>query len=642
MKMRKIKMQFLSALVIGLAACANLANGAAIPSAESGESAAGQDITAEAGSSEAVVEISTDAVYFETSTEYLVDYSSGDADAVIQLEGNSVSIEGEGVSASGTLISVTSEGNYWFSGSLQDGQIVVDTEDEDPVVLILNGVDIQSQTSAPIYIKNAERTIISLTADSENVVSDNNTYQFTDPENEEPNAAIFSNDDLTISGTGSLSVIANFNNGITSQDDLKIISGTITINTANDGLKGRDSIVVEDGTITINAGGDGLQSNNDEDPEEGIIAVEGGVILITAELDGMQAENSLTISGGEIDITTGGGSGNSSTSGGGMWGGGRGQEGNPNKTDESAKGLKAGSDLIITAGQININSADDAVHSNGTLTINGGSLVMSSGDDGIHADTSLEINGGEITLSQSYEGLESALITINDGNIYLVASDDGINVAGGADGSSLNGRPGQNQFAVDSGYHLYIHGGYIYMNAGGDGLDSNGAFDMTGGVVIVNGPTNNGNGPLDYMGSFNISGGFLVAVGSAGMAQAPSQTSTQYSLLHIYSSVQNGGTVIHLESADGEEILTFRPEKEYQSLLISSPEMDGGGTYLLYSGGSSTGSESDGLYSSGTYSGGTQLSSYTLTQVVTGSGGGMMGGPGGGRVPGGKDGRPGS
>jgi hypothetical protein len=545
------------------------------------------------------------------------------------LSGDSATLDGTGVAILDGIIKIVSGGTYVITGTLDDGQIMVDVGSEETVRLVLNGVDITCSTSAPIYVLNAVKVIITLEEGKENYITDGSSYVLADLTSDEPNAAIFSNDDLTINGEGWLIVDANYNNGIQSKDDLHITGGNITVNAVNDGIKGRDSIAVKDGNITIDAGGDGMQSNNDEDAAEGFIAIEGGTINITAGADGIQAETSILISGGDIIISSGGGSTNTSVSSGwGIWG-----SSNITDTSDSAKGIKAGVDLTIEGGTIEIDSSDDALHSNGSMTISGGDITVSSGDDGMHSDTSLVINSGNIDITQSYEGIESAVITINGGNIYVTASDDGINVSGGADGSSIDGRPGQNNFDYNENNGLYINGGYIVVNAAGDGLDSNGSISMTDGTVIVNGPTDSANGALDFA-SCTVTGGYLLAVGSSGMAQAPGNSSTQYSVMITFSSTLQAGTLVHVEDSEGNNILTFAVSKQTQSVVLCSSELQNGKTYAVYTGGSSTGTLKDGLYSGGTYNGGTQYTSFTISSIVTnvGSGSAFPGGniPGGG------------
>jgi hypothetical protein len=642
--MKKSFVLLMAALVLALSACSSgaveltdnayAAELAAANAVETG-TAAGAPQAAEETSTTASTQQATENVVAPVSVEYdsedLEPAISGPDTANIALAGDAIILEGEGASVDGSVVTITSAGTYSISGTLTDGQIIVDTEDEETVYLILEGVDITCSTGAPIYVSNAEKTVITLADATENTVTDGASYVFEEADSDEPDAAVFSHDDLTINGGGSLTVNANYKNGITSKDDLKITGGTITVNAVNDGIKGRDSIAVLDGTITVNAGGDGLQSNNDEDAEEGYVVIEGGIFDITAGLDGIQAQTSLTVSGGELTIVAGGGSIDSS--GGSAWGG-PGMEGNPNQTTESAKGLKAGTDLTIMDGVIQIDSLDDAIHSNDSITIDGGDILLASGDDGIHADAVLTINGGDLNITRSYEGLESVVITINDGTIHLTASDDGINASDGSGDAAFGAQPMQG--AAPGGFesgdnYLYINGGYLFVDANGDGIDANGPIEMTAGTVIVNGPTNDGNGPLDYLGTFNISGGYLVAVGSSGMAEAPSTTSTQYSVMYNYASAQAAGTVVHIETESGQDVLTFVPTKQYQSVLLSSPELENGLTYVVYSGGSSSGTLTDGLYSGGTYTGGTQVASFTIASMVTSAGsavGGFRGGPG--------------
>jgi hypothetical protein len=527
-----------------------------------------------------------------------VEYDTDDMDSSaasatmthIGLAGNSITLDGSGATVDGNIVTITAAGIYSISGTLNDGQIRVYTDTNVVTKLVLNGADITCSFSAPIYIINAGKTVITLADGTENHITDGDSYILEDPASDEPNAAVFSKDDLTINGSGSLTVTAKYNNGIVSKDDLKITGGSITVQAVNDGIKGRDCIGIQDGIITVNAGGDGMQSNNDEDSEKGFVSIEGGTISITAGADGIQAETGILVVDGDITMATGGGSGIS--------------------TADSAKGLKTGVSMIIDGGTINIDSADDSVHSNGSIVIDGGVLALASTDDAIHADSTIEINGGDIDIARCYEGIESADITINDGVIHLVSSDDGFNAVSDAGESPVMGPPGPGQGGGNN--HLYINGGYIAVDSLGDGFDVNGSVYMTSGSLIINGPVRNDNGALDYTGVFEMTGGFLVAVGSAGMAQTPSQSSTQSSMGLRYSSAQAAGTMIHIETEGGEEVLTFVPTKTYQSVVLCSSQLKKGVTYIVYSQGSSTGAVADGLYSGGTYTPGNELGSVTL------------------------------
>jgi hypothetical protein len=287
--------------------------------------------------------------------------------------------------------------------------------------------------------------------------------------------------------------------------------------------------------------------------------------------------------------------------------------------------------VTIEGGTLEIDSSDDSLHSNDRLAIEGGDLTLTSGDDGIHADTSVTVSGGDLRIAKSYEGLESAAITIEGGNIHLVSSDDGINVAGGNDGSALGGRPGQGTFNASGNQYLAIDGGYISVDATGDGLDVNGAIAMAGGIVIVSGPTANNNGALDYDGGFKITGGTVIAAGSAGMAQAPDTTSTQNSLMVNFAASQPAGTLVSVQTEAGEEILTFAPARAYQSVVLSSPELEKGTTYVVYTGGTATGTAADGVYRGGQYTAGTKIATLTVSGVVTTSGATRMSFPAGGR-----------
>jgi hypothetical protein len=516
----------------------------------------------------------------------------------IALNEDSISTNGEGATVDGSVVTITSAGTYRINGTLYDGRIIVDTEDAEIVKLIFNGVDITSSTNAPVFVANAERTAIILAEGSQNYLTDSDTYIYEDAQEDEPNAALHSKDYLTISGDGTLTVTGNYNDGITGKDGLIINSGTINITSADDGIRGKDYLIVKNGNISVTAEGDGLKSDNDEDTEKGYISIENAAIDITAGGDGIQAETHVLVADGDVVLTTGGGSDNSVDE------------------DVSQKGLKAGVGVNINGGDFTISSADDAIHSNDGIVINDGIFDISSGDDGLHADATVEIYGGDISITKSFEGIESAVITIGDGNIFIVSSDDGVNVAGGNDGSSTGHRPGQGNFDPSSDYYLYVNGGYLAIYSGGDGIDVNGSIEMTGGEVVLHGPTTDADSALDYDGSFAITGGFLVGAGSDRMAMAPDSSSTQYSLLLNFSA-RSAGTMFHVETDEGAEILSFSPSKRYESVVFSSPELQNGTTYNVYFNGSSTGTETDGLYEGGAYSPGTLYRTFTINSMVT-------------------------
>lgn len=549
----------------------------------------------------------------------------------INLNGQGASVDGSGATVKDNVISITGAGTYAVSGKLDDGQIVIDVQDNETVRLILNGAEIHSDSSAPIYVKKAGKTIITLQKGTNNQVSDNDSYVFPGESTDEPNSAIFSKEDLTINGSGKLIVRGNYNNGITSKDSLKITGGTLEIYAVDDGLMGRDLVAVHDGQITIEAGGDGIKTTNDTDEEKGSVAIYGGTFTINSGKDGIQASSSILIDGGTYTIKTGKGS----------------QAGKSSETEsQSAKAIKSGVNIQVNRGTFTIDSADDSIHSNGTISISGGTFRMASGDDGIHANASIAIAGGTIDITRSYEGIESAAITVSGGDIRLISSDDGVNVARSSNNSSTGARSGQGRFSASASNKLTISGGYLSVEAQGDGLDANGSIAMTGGTVIVNGPTANNNGPLDYDGTFEMTGGFLIAAGSSRMAQATSEQSTQHGVLMTYSRAQAAGTLVHLKDSNGKTIVSFAPSKSYQSFYISSPSLQKDASYSLYTGGTSSGSKTDGLYKDGEYTGGSKLVEFRISKVITwlnesgvtegrgGNSGGFRGNPsmGGGRM----------
>ncbi|UBM57408.1 carbohydrate-binding domain-containing protein [Marinilongibacter aquaticus] len=532
-------------------------------------------------------------VEMESPNETEGDYNWDDSGATnIILKESTVEVTGDGAVFANKTVTIEKAGTYNISGSWADGQIVVDTEDADNVNLILNEAEINTSVSSAISILNAEKVVLKLAEGTENSLTDG-VYD----EEEDNNGALFSKTDLLIFGTGKLTVNANYKDGIVSKDGLVIENGVFEINAPDDGIRGKDYIVVHNGHFVIQAGGDGLKSDNDEDEGFGYISIDAGTFDVTAGADGFQAETVLLIEDGDFDLNTGGGSAQTI------------------EDESSAKGLKAGAKLIVNQGTFKIDGADDALHSNQYIVVNDGEFDLSTADDAIHADEAVEINGGNIVINKSYEGLESRVLTINGGHIWVTSSDDALNVTDGTSTDGPGGFGGANGGSANA--FMYIKGGYIVVNSGGDGLDANGSIEMSDGTVLVHGPSRSGNGALDYDNSFKMTGGFLVAVGSAGMAQQPDESSTQYSVLANLSRSQEAGTFFNIKTSGGEDVITFQSLKNFQSIVVSSPTFTNGGSYKLYLGGTSSGNSSDGLFLDGSYSGGTEYKSFTISSVST-------------------------
>lgn len=288
-----------------------------------------------------------------------------------------------------------------------------------------------------------------------------------------------------------------------------------------------------------------------------------------------------------------------------------------------------GGEINVKAGEDGVKTSNDEDEDKGNVYINGGSLTIDAGDDGVHAENQLEILDGTINITNSYEGLEGADITISGGNISVVASDDGLNAAGGSDGEMAGGSPFEFQNLQGSDYSLKITGGYLLVNAGGDGLDSNGTLTIEGGVVLVSGPEDSGNGAIDYETGAEITGGTVIAVGSAGMAETFADTSTQYSFMTNLSSAQSAGTSVAVTDENDNVLISFTSPKRFENIVASCASFENNKEYKIVVGGTVENADENGYADSGTVSGGSEDSTITLTSISTSNGGGM-GGFGGG------------
>lgn len=527
----------------------------------------------------------------------------------VTLSDDGITGETAGVAINGQTMTITAEGTYIFSGTLSEGQIVVDA-DNAKVQIVFDNVDITCASSAAVYVKSAEKVFVTLAEGSQNTLRNTDEYVAIDDNNID--AVIFAKSDLTLNGTGSLTIVSAEGHGIVSKDDLKITGGTYDITAAGHALSGKDSVRIADGTFILTAEKDGIHAENADDEEKGYIYIADGDFTITSDGDGMDASNIVQIEDGTFDITAGGGAANSlKTHESDMPGGGMSQnierpdgENMPQDTttDESGtstKGIKAGGGMYLNGGTYQIDSADDSIHSNANITIADGTYTLATGDDGVHADDALTVNGGTITVTESYEGLEGLTVTINDGTIDITARDDGINTAGGTDQSGfgtfgdhfkgMDSADDETEETTDNEMWMELNGGYIHILAGGDGVDSNGDLTINGGEIYIDGPSDNGNSAIDYgdRSSAYVNGGTLVAIGSSGMAEVMSDSSKQKVLMVKLGEQMEAGNVV-LTDSEGNVIVSYTALKTYDCVIISTAEVESGATYTLTTSGTTT------------------------------------------------------
>lgn len=527
----------------------------------------------------------------------------------VTLSDDGITGETAGVAINGQTMTITAEGTYIFSGTLSEGQIVVDA-DNAKVQIVFDNVDITCASSAAVYVKSAEKVFVTLAEGSQNTLRNTDEYVAIDDNNID--AVIFAKSDLTLNGTGSLTIVSAEGHGIVSKDDLKITGGTYDITAAGHALSGKDSVRIADGTFILTAEKDGIHAENADDEEKGYIYIADGDFAITSDGDGMDASNIVQIEDGTFDITAGGGAANSlKTHESDMPGGGMSQnierpdgENMPQDTttDESGtstKGIKAGGGMYLNGGTYQIDSADDSIHSNANITIADGTYTLATGDDGVHADDALTVNGGTITVTESYEGLEGLTVTINDGTIDITARDDGINTAGGTDQSGfgtfgdhfkgMDSADDETEETTDNEMWMELNGGYIHILAGGDGVDSNGDLTINGGEIYIDGPSDNGNSVIDYgdRSSAYVNGGTLVAIGSSGMAEVMSDSSKQKVLMVKLGEQMEAGNVV-LTDSEGNVIVSYTALKTYDCVIISTAEVESGATYTLATSGTTT------------------------------------------------------
>lgn len=458
--------------------------------------------------------IDTTSLFSERDLEGTYDESAAIA---IQLDGDSAACDSDAVVIEGSRVTIEAEGVYLLSGTLTDGQIVVDAGETDKVQLVLAGTDIASSTSAAIYALEADKVFVTLAEGTENTLTNGGEYVAIDENSID--AVIFAKTDLTLNGSGTLTINAQDGHGVVSKDDLVITGGSYTITAASHGLSGKDSIDIANGTFAITSGKDGIHAENADNLSLGTLYIAEGSYTITAQGDAVSAQRALQIDGGTFDLYTGEGSASvdmTSSDAGRMGGGPRGEMGTQTevtaaeteKDSVSQKGIKGESTYAINGGTFTIDSADDCLHAGGAMTIVAGEFTLSSGDDAVHCDDALAIQSGTFTIPYCYEGIEGLSITIENGTFDITSNDDGLNAAGGADNSGFGGFGGRQQdtFTSTSDSFITINGGIFTIVSSGDCIDSNGALTINDGTLDLACNSKN-NTALDCEGTYTNNGG---------------------------------------------------------------------------------------------------------------------------------------
>lgn len=426
--------------------------------------------------------------------------------AHITLSGDGATSDSDAVQISGSTVTITDEGTYILSGTLEDGMIAVNAGDTDKVQLVLDGVEIAHADSAAIYVLEADKVVVTTASGSENTLANGGEYVAID--DNDIDAVIFSKADLTLNGSGALTVSAAAGHGVVSKDDLVLTSGTYHITAASHGLSGNDSVRISSGTYTIDSGKDGIQAENAEDASLGFVYIAGGTFSITAQGDAMSATGKLQIEDGDFALITGEGSASVTMETDGM----RFAPGGDFRTETaqdsaSQKGIKADGAMTIAGGSFVTDTVDDAIHAGGDLLITGGTFELKSGDDAIHSDAAVQIQDGDFTIAYCYEGIEGLSIAIAGGSYEITSVDDGLNSAGGADSSGFGGgRAGWDRFADSADSFITIDAGTFAIVSRGDCIDSNGALTINGGTLDLT-CNGSGNTALDCDGGYTHNGG---------------------------------------------------------------------------------------------------------------------------------------
>ena len=443
----------------------------------------------------------------------------------------------DGVSVENGTITITSGGTYRLSGEYS-GQVKIEAAKTDTVRLVLDNAKITNSTGAAINVVSAAEAIIYTAAGTTNTVADEANYTATG--DDDPDAAIYSTANLTLTGEGSLSVEGAYEEGIHTTGGLVIASGTLEVNAANTGIKGKDYVDITGGIVNVTAAQDGIKSTNTDDESLGFTRLSAGSVTVSAGDDGFKAPHTLEISGGTLNI------------------------------EKSNEGIEA-QYINILDGDVTVNSTDDGINA---------SLKDSS------SDTSSDTTSGTATTGQQTQQNQN-------GQVQQAPAGGGA-APGGSQGSTgqnqnmpqpptdgaMPGGGGGTFEVVDAA--INISGGTVTVNAEGDGIDSNGTATFSGGTVTVNGPVAGGNNALDSNGDLLLNGGTVTAGSTADMFEAPSSASTSGYLKITDSSALTQGSTVQVTDSSGTVVANYKiTTSGVQLVLVSNKNIVKGQSYTV-------------------------------------------------------------
>ena len=479
------------------------------------------------------------------SKDYEVDYDENSS-TTINLSNDQINFSGTGVLVNDKTVTINKAGTYVLSGNMENAQIIVEVDKTEDVRIILNGVNIHNESSAVIYVKSADKLIMTLKEGTTNTLSGGANYVNLDENNID--GVIFSKDDLTINGNGVLNVTSNYKHSIVSKNDLNIVSGVFNIVSKDQGLSGKDSVRIYGGTFNIKSDGQGIRSKNTDELEKGNVYISGGNFEIESVQDAINATGSVVVDGGFFNI----------------------------KTDDD--GIRADVEAIINSGDINILKSYEGIEGYRVI-INGGNINITSSDDGINASNPNVTNSQTMDRHNFDPNNVPKHPPTDNGSLSI----NNMQAPPQNGGGMMEGRRGM---MADENVYITINGGNLVINANGDGIDSNGNITINSGNILVSSNAGNGDNAVDYDGNITVNGGILIGVGGNPMNQSLNENSKQPVISYtVLSGTENE---VKLMSSNGDEIVSWKAPKSYSSVFITHPSLKLNEKYTLISGGSST------------------------------------------------------